>query len=191
MSIAVLAWGSLVWQPANQHGELRVAPETTWSGDGPSLPVEFARISSDGRLTLVVLPRYPHEVPVLWRTSGLADLEAAMHNLADRETRAPLAAVHAVTAGGEVRGDPDAGIVERVATWLARRHDTDAAIWTGLPPGDRWVEFGYEGFTSAAAVDYVTGLRGEVRTRALEYVRNAPRQIDTPVRRALSEIMAR
>ena len=48
MRIAVIGWGSLLWSP-------RTLPLAgTWSSDGPVLPIEFARISVDGRLTLII-----------------------------------------------------------------------------------------------------------------------------------------
>ena len=46
MKIAVLGWGSLIWDPK----ELDANNE--WNNDGPFLPIEFARISNNGRLTL-------------------------------------------------------------------------------------------------------------------------------------------
>ncbi len=48
MTIVVLGWGSLYWAPR----ELRI--RDGWQADGPHLPVEFVRVSSDGRLTLVL-----------------------------------------------------------------------------------------------------------------------------------------
>jgi 1-acyl-sn-glycerol-3-phosphate acyltransferase len=50
MRIAVLGWGSLIWSPGN----LKIDRE--WHEDGPFLPIEFARVSQDGRLTLVLFP---------------------------------------------------------------------------------------------------------------------------------------
>ncbi len=45
---AVLAWGSLVWDPR--------ALQTTgkFTANGPLLPIEFCRVSDDGRLTLAI-----------------------------------------------------------------------------------------------------------------------------------------
>jgi len=175
----VLGWGSLIWQPANEHGELRV--EAPWHEDGPELPVEFARISSDGRLTLVVLPGYPHTSPVLWARSCFDLPGRAIVNLAERETGAPLRAIHGVTGDGLLLGDPDIRIAATVWSWMAHR-PLEAAVWTGLAPGDRWAELGEAGFSPEAALTYVGGLRGRPRRRAEEYLRRAPPQIDTPLR---------
>ncbi len=50
MKIAILGWGSLLWQPKDLQFDKGIG----WSENGPMLPVEFARISKDGRLTLVI-----------------------------------------------------------------------------------------------------------------------------------------
>ena len=44
----VLAWGSLVWDP----GKLQTVGKFT--ANGPLLPIEFCRVSDDGRLTLAI-----------------------------------------------------------------------------------------------------------------------------------------
>ena len=46
--IAVIGWGSLIWNQA----ELQISKPFTLGG--PALNIEFARISMDGRLTLIV-----------------------------------------------------------------------------------------------------------------------------------------
>lgn len=180
MRIAVLAWGSLVWQPANAYGEIAI--EGPWHDDGPALPVEFARISADGRLTLVVVPGYPHRSTVLWARSAFGHLDAAVANLAERETGAPPSAVHGVGPSGPL-GAPDPAVAAEVKRWLGPR-GLDAAVWTGLPPGPGW---GDEGWSQERALAYVASLEGPVRQRAAEYLREAPSQIDTPVRRALRD----
>ena len=177
--IAVLAWGSLVWKPRNDHGELSVAGD--WQTDGPELPIEFARISYDGRLTLILTPGYPHLSRVMWAISALEDLDEAIANLATRETNAPIDCIHGVGAGLTV-GAPDPSVVETVSSWLDEKRYLDAAIWTGLGPGPRW---GAGGWGIEQALHHLSLQRGAERERALEYVRMAPHQIDTPVRRAL------
>ena len=53
MQVAVIDWGSLISSP----GILGL--QSRWHHDGPPLPVEFARISRDNRLTLVIHPPSP------------------------------------------------------------------------------------------------------------------------------------
>lgn len=88
--IAIVGWGSLIWQP----GELEVASD--WSNDGPVLPIEFSRVSADGRLTLVIDPktqgqgRLPinmggNDIQTLYIQSANDDLETAIQNLRARE----------------------------------------------------------------------------------------------------------
>ncbi|MDP3531965.1 MAG: hypothetical protein Q8S31_01585 [Alphaproteobacteria bacterium] len=49
--VAVLGWGSLIWNPGGLNIYGQFVP------GGPTLPVSFTRISQDGRLTLVVDPK--------------------------------------------------------------------------------------------------------------------------------------
>src|SRR5712691_7390037 len=78
MKIAILGWGSLIWCP----GSLRI--RTLWHSDGPSLPIEFARISSDRRVTLVIHPGAPDQM-TYWALSEFDNVVAARENLRLRE----------------------------------------------------------------------------------------------------------
>src|SRR5437762_2325747 len=78
MTIACLGWGSLIW-------DQRSLPiQREWFKDGPFMPVEFTRQSTDGRMTLVVEPTAA-PVRVLWAVMLSADLRAAKEALRDRE----------------------------------------------------------------------------------------------------------
>jgi hypothetical protein len=78
MKIAILGWGSLIWNP----GELKTSGD--WQYDGPHLPIEFARVSGDQRLTLVIRPN-SKKVKTLYTTSSFSDLQSAIENLQIRE----------------------------------------------------------------------------------------------------------
>ena len=79
MEIAFLGWGSLIWDPRN----LRTKGE--WKNDGPSLPIEFMRLSSRRRITLVIYPG-EREVQTLWIKADFEDLDDAIDNLSTRES---------------------------------------------------------------------------------------------------------
>jgi hypothetical protein len=79
MKIAILGWGSLKWDPRN------LAYEGAWQSGGPQLPLEFSRISRDGRLTLVIDPTHGEPVSTLYTTSTLLSLDEAIENLQERE----------------------------------------------------------------------------------------------------------
>lgn len=168
MKIACLGWGSLVWDPRSLH------VRAGWFADGPLLPIEFTRESSDKRVTLVIVSadKTP-AVRSLWALSSLDSLAEAKSDLAARE-------------GIKLKTTPD-GIgcwqrglgsnppeIERWATQL----DLDAVIWTALPAT----------FSSSdAVIEHVSKLSHEHRANAERYVRMAPRQIDTPYRRRLEQ----
>jgi hypothetical protein len=177
MKIAVIGWGSLIWCP----GALRI--QTAWHNDGPSLPIEFARISKDYRLTLVIRPRSAHQ-RTYWAVSAFDDLGRARTNLREREGCRDDGAIHYVTSDAQACGQRQ--IVDKVKRWLRAKENIDAAIWTGLD--SNWKKKRAKPFSAADAVDYLDCLRARDETsfeRAKEYVRNAPPQIQTAVRQLL------
>ena len=68
--IVCLGWGSLIWCPDS------LPTIGDWHADGPDLPVEFARQSKDGRITLVIEPG-AKRVPVLWTRLTVGSIDAA------------------------------------------------------------------------------------------------------------------
>ena len=176
MEIAVLAWGSLVWNPQ----ELRVA--APWHEDGPYLPLEFARISSDGRLTLVIYPG-AKVVPVLWARSTFDDLNGAIENLHTREGRPGLKRIGRWVSGEVVTVDEGFGesdfYLKAIAEW-GKAKQLDAVIWTGLASNFQ-AKQGRE-LSKESAREYILSLSQAVRDATLEYIRNAPVQIETEFR---------
>lgn len=184
VSVAVLGWGSLVWRPTDRQVTIRLQTPGLWGCDGPVLPVEFARISRDESLTLVIVSEHHHSVPTLWSVSAFDEPEA-IQNLAGRENITKnLDAIHGVRQDGSRIGAANERIASEIHTWLATRPSLSAVVWTGLgATPERWSDREYEdGFTIDNALSYLQSLKGSVAERAFEYIRNTPTQIDTLVR---------
>ncbi len=165
--IACLGWGSLIWQP----GDL---PVHEWNGDGPPLPVEFARQSRNGRLTLVLLDE-GHRVPMLHCTLRVVDMDAAILALSAREG-CPRRSIGCWTPAGTARRSKHD---ESIGQWAANR-GFDGVVWTALRP--KFDEVDGRVPTSEDAVSYLAALTGDSRQAAEEYIRKTPSQIRTPYR---------
>src|SRR6185312_7302266 len=79
MKIVILGWGSLIWDPRE------LPREGTWIQQGPLLPIEFSRISSDARLTLVIDTSHGEKLPTRYVGSPRADISDAIADLRNRE----------------------------------------------------------------------------------------------------------
>lgn len=183
LKIAVLGWGSLI---ANPNGDastgqrpLRIAG--VFHPSGPVLPLEFSRISNDGRLTLVVDPRNGTMCETLYAMSAMPNLDSATQNLAEREGT-PLRHVHFVARGEDHTDD---SIHRSISEWRVK-NQLSAVIWTGLPPKFSFHHF--TEFSTEAAIAYLKSLTGETRKKSLNYIATAPATIQTPLRRMAKEV---
>lgn len=173
MVIACLGWGSLVWDPR----ELPV--RGTWFTDGPLLPIEVARESEDGRITLVLVPETFPLVRGLWALMSRKDLAEAKEALRSREgVPEKNAEKHIAHWNGAEAESPT---IRRIAEW-ARGLEIDAVTWTNLPP-----KFHQEERVPSVkeVVAHLDSLSHEKRRNAERYVRMTPRQIDTDYRRMI------
>ena len=176
MKIACLGWGSLIWDPR----ELPIQKE--WFQDGPIIQVEFARKSSNGRITLVLTPDV---VPVqsLWAVMDSTELEQAKKSLSERE--GINYENHPDWIGGWVDGTQNPNMISDLAQWAASR-DIDGVVWTALP-----AKFDNADGTPTEnqIVEYLGSLEGQVRDGAKKYVERAPKQIDTTYRRKIEKVL--
>ncbi len=181
MKIAILGWGSLVWNPSSLH------LASNWLEGGPVLPIEFSRISDNGRLTLVIDERHGVDNPTCYAHSSLNNLEAAITNLQKREDTPYRNRIGFIDITRKVicatarRGYPPA--CKPIQAWAAK-HKFSAVVWTAIGP--RFLEKIGVPFSANAAVAYIAGLQEPTRTLALDYVRKAPGNVITPVREKLS-----
>ena len=182
MKIAVLAWGSLVWDPRELQAAAAFAP------NGPLLPIEFCRVSGDGRLTLVVDENFGIVCKTYSAPSALQSLDEAIENLGVRERMSSAREVGFVESASGKQSDaamqrhPEA--IATIAAW-ATANGYDAAIWTALESNFGEHGKGGEPFSVTAATRYLERLAGQDAAkfdRALDYIRKAPPEVDTPVR---------
>lgn len=173
--IVCIGWGSLIWcQKA-----LPVLGD--WHTDGPDLPVEFARESSDKRITLVVCATAP-AVTTLWARLDVATLDDAKIALAEREGISARYIPDSVGFWSKAGRSKQQG-ANAIAAWAAQR-DVDGIVWTALKPK---VGNDYRVPTAEEVIAHLSSLTGTALKAAEEYVRLAPRQIVTPYRTAIEE----
>jgi len=175
MNIACLGWGSLIWDSR----ELPIKRE--WFIDGPLVSVEFLRKSNDGRMTLV-LNESADPVRSLWAMMDSGDLEEAKKSLAQRESGGTKADWIIKNIGAWKSGESDPKMISSLTDW-AGSNGIDAVIWTALPhkhPND-----GASIPIAEEIVTYLKSLTGAPSDNARKYVVNAPKQIDTRIRRII------
>ncbi len=178
MKIAVIAWGSLVWEPRN----LDIEPN--WRQDGPLLPVEFARFSGRERLTLVLVEGVPLQ-QTLWTLSRQPTLAAAISNLRAREETSS-ANIHCWPRGANLPAKCQ--VDSSIEDWM-RRKQFDCAIWTALGPNDQDRKSGLA--TEEQRMAYLKRLVAMGKADAArEYFERTPAQIATPLRGRIREELA-
>jgi hypothetical protein len=180
MRIVCLAWGSLIWD----SGALPVAG--AWHPEGPSLPIEFARVGDKDELATVLCPGAPVGT-ARWARPDVDDVIAARRLLRQREE---IDEDRVGGVGTVVVGQASAALLRapEILRWAATQNSVDAVIWTALPP--RFA--GTEGRipTPEEAAGYLRGLGGHERRHAEDYVRRVPEEIRTPNREALEGAIA-
>jgi hypothetical protein len=184
MKIAILARGSLIWDPR----ELKEWIEDDFKQGGPELPIEFSRISKDHRLTLVIDPIPGTEVPTRFVLSKRSSLSEAVEDLREREsTNEEYIGFTDITgAQASFRKYPGHQFAHERIRWWLDISDFHAVIWTALPSNYRERE--RQDFSDENAVSYLLRLSSADRQKALEYVRKAPAEVQTPVRTRLEQL---
>ena len=183
MKIAVLAWGSLIWEPRSLQTATGFVPF------GPVLPIEFSRVSGGKRLTLVIDEANGAPRRTYVAQSAHADIGTAKNNLKEREGMAHVNGVGFVdlttnTASSRARERHPVAL-ETVRSW-ATATGHHAMIWTALASNFHDGEKVGKPFTVDAAMEYLDGLEKPDLAAALHYIWNAPPEVQTPVRAAVT-----
>lgn len=173
MKIAILAWGSLQW---DKRG---LEIHEPWNEGGVILPIEFARISKDGRLTLVITVDHGTELETYWALSKYLSIEDAIENLRKREGTNLKGIGYLNLENNLYSSNFSESLINKVKEWATSK-SIDAVIWTDLK--SNFFEKLNQQFTYENALDYLTKLEGELKIKAYEYIKKAPSLTQTELR---------
>lgn len=179
MKIAVIGWGSLIWdkdRPFDIRGN--------WYSSGPILPLEFCRISSKGnikeRVTLVIDSKIGTNCKTYWAYMNTNDLNVAKVNLKNRE-ETPIRNIHFISK----KDEPKSEIEKIVIDWFKENQEIDAVIWTGLP--SNWYDVRKREFSIDELEAYLMSKKGSFEY-IKQYFEEAPPQIQTEGRNVFKKV---
>jgi hypothetical protein len=186
MKIAILAWGSLIWDDNwpefdKQRGE--------WLKDGPLLPLEFSRVSAsrDKALTLVIDTVNGKDCSVMYAESKRTNPNDAIADLRDREGTIMK------HVGFYFAKDPARKcmppVPPSIPVW-ARSKKIELVVWAGMPSNffEKNAVKASTKFSVEAAVAHLQNITPKGKAAAAEYVWRAPELVVTPLRTKLQAI---
>jgi hypothetical protein len=172
MVIACLGWGSLIWNPV----DLPVSSE--WKNDGPFLPIEFARESADGRMTLVLVDKQK-TVQSLWTYLQVSSIEEAKSALAEREGISDKYIEYSVGYWDSASNSMHGKCSDVIQSW-AMEKGLDGVVWTNLKYGFKSARDLMPEITHI--INHLKNLTPKQKRTAEEYVRKTPLQVGTEYR---------
>jgi hypothetical protein len=184
---AFLAWGSLVWDPKG----LQI--DGPFAANGPLLPIEFCSIAADGRLTLAIDESFGALCKTYSAPSALETLDSTIENLQARERMSNSRMIGFVEPASGRQSDvamerhPEA--VATIGAWAAA-NGYAAAVWMAVASNFDDPDKGAEPFSVSAALQYLETLEKDDPAKlaaALAYIRNAPPEVETPVRERVAK----
>jgi hypothetical protein len=166
---AILGWGSLLWEHRPEFDEWH----DHWRLCGPSLKLEFSRVSSTrlGALTLVVDPEHGAATRVAWCLSKRKDPADAVADLRCREG-CPIRYIERLdTASSSENASSAHECAREIAIW-AQKLELQVVVWTALP--SNFAEKVKRPFSVEEAIRYLKELPAAAKAKAAEYIGRAP-----------------
>lgn len=177
MKIAILGWGSLIWDKRAEFDKWR----EDWQTDGPTLNLEFSRISKSraDALTLVIDEQHAEPCRVNYALSKRRNPDDTICDLKCREgTNLTKIGYHFSDSS---RPNYPA-ISNNIKIW-AKEKNLDVVVWTGLT--SNFEETVGKEFSVPTALSHLKCLPPEGKAKAAEYIWRAPEFIQTPLRKAI------
>ncbi len=181
MKIAILGWGSLLWDNRPDFDQWH----EVWQSDGPTLKIEFSRISTSrsGALTLVIDEKHGTPTTVAWCLSKRVNPDDAVCDLRCREGTT-LKNIGRIDVAQQAERQDFSTTHDTIVSW-AREKGLDVVIWTALK--SNFQEKTKRPFSVEAALSHLRALTAEGKAKAAEYIRRAPSFVQTPLRTAVEK----
>lgn len=179
MTIAILGWGSLLWDKRPEfdkhHGD--------WEASGPILPIEFCRVSESrgGALTLVIDHEFGEPCTCAFSISTRKNPDDVISDLRCREGTT-LANIGYYFADGTRQYAQSEATLTAVQAW-AHTKNLDVVVWTDLKSNFLTRSLVKSPFSVPNAVGHLQLLPSDAKANAAEYIWRAPTLVDTPLRR--------
>ncbi|MDO8806314.1 MAG: hypothetical protein Q7R35_18010 [Elusimicrobiota bacterium] len=181
MKIAILGWGSLLWDNHLCFDE----QHRKWLPKGPGLKLEFSRVSlsRENALTLVIDPVNGSLCNVAYSFSNRSNPDDAICDLRSREGTV-LNKIGFCFANGAIKQSFDSNSFESIQVWATGKK-IDVVVWTDLQNNFKDKSIYNEMFSVENAVKHIQALSPKGKAKAAEYVWRAPSFISTPLRSVL------
>lgn len=175
-AIAIIAWGSLIWRP-----KALPLSDGQWYEGGPTLPIEFSRVSGHCNLTLVIDTEDGVPVPTRFAVSAREHLREAGEDLQRRE-RTVTKWIGWADAGTNAASQHTCAAV--ILEWV-QKNGLAGGVWTALLPN--FPDKLEAPFTLDRAEQHLRGLDPRRQQYARHYINCAPSEVETKLRRRLRE----
>jgi hypothetical protein len=182
MKIAYFAWGSLLWNSDGLDLEIK------WKKTNIHLPLNFSRISDNGRgrLTLVIDNINGVSNPIYYAITKINNLNKAIKNLKIREGTISKYIGYINLKNDSIRYSDrlTQNDIESFRSF-AKKHKIDAIIWTDLYPN-------FKNFSTDNALKYINNHKKDVilYNKMIEYIFlcNVYGNIQTPLTKKILSI---
>ncbi len=181
MKIAILGWGSLLW---DKHQEFDKQHDE-WQSDGPCLKIEFSRVSStrNGALTLVLDTENGKECQVSYALSKRKNPDDAICDVRCREGTI-LKNIGFCFIDNSRKQARDGEVIKIIHNWALLKK-IDVAIWTDLKNNFQKKSKYKKPFSVENAIFHIQALDNEGKAKAAQYIWRAPTFVITPLRDVL------
>ncbi len=161
IQIVYLGWGSLLYN----HKNLKI---DNWTQTEITAPLEYSRISQDGRLTLVIDDANGTKNKLWMAPTKYKNIDLAINALKLRENtlKSGISYVNLPRKKYRIHNTPPK-ITQEIVMW-ALKENIDVVIWTDLP--SNWSAIRQNKYSTADAINYFKSMPLPTQMKIFNYI---------------------